>query len=214
VCSPVLLGEFYSDVVASDGKATILSLIGPRRVGGLEELDEGEALDGAEVGRGLIHVLGDIDVLDGSILLEHSAQLLDTDVAGQVACDHGLYARSVGRYYRGDRDLLDDGALGELDTSAVGADGENVRLALLRADAGSAGAGLVVKDSRDVAPGHSTVPQGFHDGIIEPHRRKGAGEVIGRISALRRRRLGNCGHLRSWRGLEGLGRLGRLGKLG
>ncbi len=46
----VFLGKLDSDVVASEGEATILVLIGPRRVGGLEELDEGEALDGAEVG--------------------------------------------------------------------------------------------------------------------------------------------------------------------
>ncbi len=95
MCSPVLLGEFDCDVVATECEATILVLIGPRGISGLEELDEGEALDGAEVGRGLVHIAGNIDVADGAILLEHTAQLLNSDVARQVAGDDGLDARSV-----------------------------------------------------------------------------------------------------------------------
>ena len=200
MCSPVLLGELDSDVVATECEATILVLIGPRRVGGLEELDEGEALDGAEVWAAAVRVSRDVDVADGAILLEHAAQLLDRDVAREVAGDDGLDARRVGRDNGGGRlDDLDSGLVRELHASAVGADGEDVRLALFRADADSTLAGLVVTDARDVAPPHCPVPQGFHNGVLETPPLELGGEVHND------RRCGNgCGHL--LRVLEGLGK--------
>jgi hypothetical protein len=205
VCSPVLLGELDSDVVATEGEATILVLIGACGISGLEELDEGEALDGTEVWTGLVCVSRDVDVADGTILLEDAAELLNGDVAREVAGDDGLDARSERRDDRGG-----DGLVRELHASAVGADGENVRLALLRRDRGSANTRYIVADARDVTPLHRPIPQGFHNGVVvEPRLVEGRGEVLGGCG-------GRRGHLvrrRAWKGLEGLEGLGRLGRL-
>ncbi len=97
LCLAIFLSKLDSNVVFADGEATILALIGARRVGGLDELDEGEALDGAKVWAVLISVLGDVDVANGAILLKHGAELLDVDVAWQVACDDGQTAERDGR---------------------------------------------------------------------------------------------------------------------
>ena len=94
----VFLSELKADVVVADGDATVLSLKGASRVLWLEELDEGEALDGAEEGRRPLHVLRDVDVLDGSILLEHGAERLNGDVAREVASDECLDADGEGRH--------------------------------------------------------------------------------------------------------------------
>ena len=175
----VLLGELDSDVVATEGKTPILTLIGPRRVGGLEVLDEGETLDGAEVGRGLIHIARDIDVLDGAVLLEYTAQLLDANVTRQVAGNHGLDARSVSRNNTLSRCgilgiLLDNRPLSKCYTAVVRADAKDVRLTLFRRDRGSALTRLVVKNTRDITPLHRAVPEGFHKGVrVEPSLEKG-----------------------------------------
>jgi len=103
---PVLLSELDGDVVLAYSEATILLGIGSGGVLRLEELDEGEALDSTEVGRALVHVPRNVDVADGSILLKHAAELLDGDIARQVAGDDSLDTRCEVRYNDGRRGLL------------------------------------------------------------------------------------------------------------
>jgi hypothetical protein len=162
---PILLGELDSDVVAAECEASILTLIGAGRIITLEVFDEGEALDGAEVGAAFVHIFRDVDVLDGAILLEHSAQVLNAYITWQVACDDGLDARGVRRYNtihfsRGNilDEVLDSRALSKCYTAAVRANGKEIRLTLLRFNRGSACARLVITYARDVTPSHRAVP--------------------------------------------------------
>jgi len=74
---------------------TILALKGGGRICCEGVLDKGEALERAEVLRGLVHILGNIDVLDGAVLLESSTEQVGRYEAREVARHNGLDSNSV-----------------------------------------------------------------------------------------------------------------------
>jgi hypothetical protein len=201
-CLAVLLGELNGDAVLADGETPILVLEGTSRVVGLEELDEGESLDSAEVRAALIHILGNVDVADRAILLEHGLQVRDGDVTGQVAGDDGLDARSKVRD-GGHRAALDGCTRALLGAGGLGGSRRGDLPGLLNVCPGgslSTAVRRVVKNPRDVAPGETSVPEVPHNGVVQEHSLEKGTAVRDGVE--------NGSHLgRAWKGLEGLGRL-------
>ena len=91
----VCLGELDCDLVPADGELTIFAFKCVCCVCRQCILDKGEALDSTEVLRGLVHILGNIDVLDGAILLKRCAENVGRYKAGKVSGHNGLNPNSV-----------------------------------------------------------------------------------------------------------------------
>lgn len=86
----ILLCELDRDQLATDVELGGLAHVG---IGGLvrvQELDEGEAFDSAEVGRLFVLILGDVDVAHHAIFLEDEAEFIHGDVTRKIARDDRL----------------------------------------------------------------------------------------------------------------------------
>ena len=195
----VLLGELNGDIVLADAETPILVLVGASGVVGLEELDEGESLDSAEVRAAAVHILGNVDVADRAVLLEHRLQVRDGDVTGQVAGDDGLDARGK-RGHGGLWAALERGTRALLSAATAGGRRRNNLLGLLNVcPEGSLSTAVrrVVKNPRDVAPGEASVPEVPHNGVVQQHTLE--------LGTAVRDGVGDGSHLgRAWKGLEGL----------
>jgi len=90
----ILIGELERHGVSAEEEHILLGEEGLRGVLGCVELDEREALDGAEVlaWRG---VFRNVDVLNGAVRAEPLAELEVGDGAGQIARDDGADAAGI-----------------------------------------------------------------------------------------------------------------------
>jgi len=82
---PVLLGELKEDTIVIKTQSLVKRLEGTSGFLRAKELDQGEALDGAEVGGRAIHVSWDIDILDDTEVLKLVAKLVNRDVTRKIS---------------------------------------------------------------------------------------------------------------------------------
>ena len=94
MCLAILIGKLERHGISAEEEHILFGEEGLRGVLGCVELDEREALDGAEVlaWRG---VFGNVDVLNGAVGAELLAELEVGDGAGQIARNDGADAAGI-----------------------------------------------------------------------------------------------------------------------
>lgn len=174
--SSIFCGGLEGNVLTANVEECVLGCEGAGAVIGLEELDLGEALDGTEVRAALIHVLRDVDVANGAILLEDGAKLLDVDVTREVLGHDSTTSSGEGRHFAlgGDSGLLSELnarlARGRFALSVLGKKGIALSgFSDFTCETGFTGDAVTLfflRGTEDITPRHFTLPEGFHDGVF------------------------------------------------
>ena len=179
---PILLGKLNGEIVAANPKRDGRSRVGRGEFG---ELDEGEALNCAEVWRRNVHVLGNIDVANGAIRLKGSAEkgLKVLTTAWEVADDEGLDDLTLRARAHGRARALQSGPR-RAGRGKRRCDGKGWGSGPCESGGGSDGSGITLLKLAGIGPGEGAVADAPHNGVGIAEWGDGAEQGIKPVGAL------------------------------